>query len=84
MYRGSYAVHPSQSVEVTVELQKLNGGSWDAVESWTASGPGIPGVELEKKHYVNGGTYRVCTTARVYGSGELLEQVLIYSVVVTY
>jgi len=79
LYNGSHAV------ELIVELQKQNGSVWTPIKSWTTSGPGVPGVEIERSHYVVRGIYRVCTTAKVRdAAGNLLENVSVYSVVVTY
>ena len=75
----------SQTVQLTVSLQKLSGTSWSTVQSWTASGSGLAGVEIARDYYVVRGTYRVCNTARVYsGAGTLLETASAYSSVVTY
>lgn len=83
--RGALTLYSSsQTAELTVELQKQNGSGWTPIKSWTASGPGLPGVEIERSYYVVKGTYRVCTTAKVRdAAGRLLEEVSIYSVVVT-
>lgn len=79
LYNGSH------SVELIVELQRQNGSVWTPIKSWTTSGPGVPGVEIERSHYVVRGTYRACTTAKVRdAAGNLLENVSVYSVVVTY
>ena len=84
--RGAATLYsPSQTVELTVQLQKLDGSNWTAIRTWTSSGPGLPGVEIERSYYVVRGTYRVCTTAKARSSsGMLLEEVSIYSAVVTY
>lgn len=83
--RGAATLYsPSQTVELTVELQKQNGSDWTPMKSWAESGPGIPGVEMERNYYVGRGTYRVRVTAKAYDSGILLEEVSIYSAVVTY
>ncbi len=79
LYNGSH------TVELIVELQRQNGSLWTPIKAWTASDPGVPGVEIERSHYVVRGTYRVCTTAKVRdAAGNLLENVSVYSVVVTY
>lgn len=75
----------SQTVQLTVSLQKLSGTSWSTVQSWTGSGSGLSGVEIARDYYVVHGTYRVCNTARVYSAaGTLLETASAYSSVVTY
>lgn len=38
----------SQTAELTVELQKQNGSGWTPIRSWTVSGPGLPGIEIER------------------------------------
>jgi len=79
LYNGSH------TVELIVELQRQNGSVWTPIKTWTTSGPGVPGVEIERSHYVVRGTYRVCTTAKVRdAAGNLLENVSVYSVVVMY
>ena len=76
---------PSQTVEVTVALQRLDGGSWKEVKSWTESAPGVPGVSLERIYYVTSGTYRVCVTVKAYNeNGVLLETATAYSYTVKY
>ena len=75
----------SQTVQLTVSLQKQSGTSWSTVQSWTASGSGLSGVEIARDYYVVHGTYRVCNTAKVYSAtGTLLETASVYSAVVTY
>ena len=75
----------SQTVEVTVALQRLDGDTWKEVKSWTESAPGIPGVNMERIHYVTSGTYRVCVTVKAYSaSGTLLETASAYSYTVKY
>lgn len=84
--RGAVTLYSSsQTADLTVELQKQNGNDWTPIRSWTASGPGLPGVEIERSYYVVRGTYRVCTTAKARSSsGMLLEEVSIYSAVLPY
>lgn len=72
---GIVALYDStHTVELTVELQKLNSGSWATIETWSGWGTGMTGVEVEHSHYVVRGTYRVRATAKVYNSqGKLVE-----------
>ena len=72
---GSVSLYSSsQTVQLTVALQKSTTNGWAEVIAWTDSAPGVPGVSLERQYYVAKGTYRVCVTARVYNaSGTLLE-----------
>lgn len=70
----------SQTVKLTVILQKSTANGWEEVKAWTESGAGVPGVGFERQYYVVSGTYRVCVTARVYSSGgTMLEAVSGYS-----
>ena len=58
--RGAATLYSSsQIVELTVELQKLNGSDWAPLKSWAVSGPGVPGVEIERSYYVVKGTYQI-------------------------
>ena len=76
---------PTQSIEITIELQRLEGSSWATVRTWTATGPGLPGVELERRHYVSSGVYRARTRARAFSSGGLLlEEASTYSGITAY
>ncbi len=75
----------SQTVEMTIELQKSSGSGWAEVTTWCDKGPGFPGVNLERAFYITRGTYRVCVTAKAYSeSGVLLETASQYSHAVTY
>lgn len=71
--------------DLTVSLQQNTGTGWSTIKSWTDSGVGYVGVTLEGYWYVVHGTYRVCSTARIYSaSGILLETELFYSAGKTY
>lgn len=75
----------SQTVELTVVLQKSTTNGWTEVIAWSDTGAGFPGVSLERSHYVTRGTYRVCVTAKFYSeAGALLETAYGYSPPVTY
>ncbi len=66
--------------DLTVSLQQKTGTGWSTIKSWTDSGEGYLGVNLEGHWYVVHGTYRVCSTAKIYSSsGTLLETQLFYS-----
>ena len=83
--RGAVALYnSSHTVELTIELQKLDGTQWIALRSWTVSGSGPFDVEIERSHYVTSGTYRVLTTAKVLDKGILVETGTSYSPVTTY
>ena len=69
---------------LTISLQKSSGSGWKTIKSWTDSGPG-QGLIIEKYYYVGYGTYRVCSTAKIYDSaGKLLETQSFYSAEETY
>lgn len=71
--------------DLTVSLQQNTGSGWSTIKSWTDSGAGYAGVNLEGYWYVVNGTYRVCSTAKIYSSsGTLLETELFYSAERTY
>lgn len=75
----------SYTTVLTVKLQKQNGSSWSTIKSWSDTNTGIEGVIIEKHYYVTSGTYRVCSTAKIYNSsGTLLETESIYSAERTY
>ena len=66
--------------DLTISLQQKTGTGWSTIKSWTDSGVGYAGVTLEGYWYVVHGTYRVCSTAKIYSSsGTLLETQLFYS-----
>lgn len=71
--------------DLTVQLQKSNGGGWTVIKTWTASATGASIADVEGDYYVVRGAYRVCATAKIYNtSGTLLETQSLYSVTVTY
>lgn len=79
IYNSSYRT------DLAVQLQKSTDSGWTTIKTWTASGIGVAGTHLEEDYYVVRGTYRVCSTAKVYNtSGTLLESESIYSAKVTY
>ena len=82
-------VAPSNSntrTDLTVELQKKSGSTWNKEGSWSDSGTGTNSVLKSVSLYVVHGTYRVVVTAKVYSSssGALLESESITSREVTY
>ena len=83
---GSVTLYSSSNtVVLTMELQKQDGNGWSTVKSWTSSGPGLPGVYMDNYHWVVRGTYRVRCIARAYSaSGSLLEEVSVLSHEITY
>ncbi len=79
------AYDSSHTTRLTVQLQKSTGSSWSVVRSWSASSTGqsVAGVEVD--YYVVHGTYRVCSTAKVYNASDnLLESKSAYSDTATY
>lgn len=79
----SGSVTPSDNtytVNMTVSLEKSTSNGWSTIKSWSGSGTGYAGVAIEAYYYVTSGTYRVCTTAKIYNSsGTLLETESFYS-----
>ena len=80
-YSGSIdASSNSYTVALTVSLQKSTSNGWTTVKSWSGSGSGQCGLIVEGYYYVDNGTYRVCSSAKVYKStGLLLETASFYS-----
>lgn len=73
------------TADMTVSLEKSTGNGWSTIKSWTGSGTGYFGVVIDAYYYVTSGTYRVCTTAKIYNSsGTLLETESFYSAERTY
>jgi len=65
-------LHSTDTLALTIELQRQNGSKWDLVNSWSTTGSGT--VSIEKGWYVSSGTYRMQATAKVYNSsGTLVE-----------
>ena len=63
----------TDTVTLTMELQRQNGSSWTRVNSWSTDGSGT--VTIERDWFVaSGHSYRIQTTARVFNSnGALVE-----------
>lgn len=69
----------SYTAKLTITLQQSTSSGWKAIKSWSITGAG-QGLIIEEYYYVNSGTYRVCSTAIIYGTaGQLLETESIYS-----
>lgn len=85
-YSGSViASSDTYTVYLIVSLQKYINNEWLTIESWIDSGSGQSGLIVEGYYYVDNGSYRVCSTAKVYNfSGTLLEKELFYSTEKTY
>jgi len=85
-YSGSVdAASDSYTAYLTVSLQKQTSSGWSTVKSWSDSGSGQSGLTVEGYYYVGHGTYRVCSTAKIYSdSGDLLETASFFSAERTY
>lgn len=58
------AKHHSQSIKVTMKLQKYLSGEWKTLKEWTGSTTGKT-YSLSKNYTIATGTYRVRTTFKV-------------------
>lgn len=74
----------TDSVELTMELQRLKGEDWSTIKTWTGSGTWF--ATLDKTWYVTSGyEYQLKITAEVYDStGSLRETQVEYSCSVDY
>ena len=83
---GSVTLYSNlHTATLVMELQRFSGSTWTTVQSWTSSGPGFPGVYMNRAHWVVRGTYRLRCIARAFsGSGVLLEEVTVLSHEVGY
>lgn len=74
----------TDSVELTMELQRLKDGDWNTIKTWTGSGTWL--ATLDKTWYVTSGyEYQLKITAEVYdSSGSLRETQVEYSCSVDY
>ena len=72
-YSGVRLTYSTDTADMVMELQQLNGSKWTTIKSWSTSGNGY--FSLDKIWYVLPGyTYRTYTTVYVYNSsGKLLE-----------
>ena len=68
------SLNPGYNVRTTTTLYKLVNGRWDDVHSWTHSGSGIVGVNVDDGWWVTSGTFMVEITAYVTdSSGHHIE-----------
>lgn len=75
----------TNTVTLTVQLQKFNGVGWTTLKTWSGTGAGIAGAYVEEDYYVARGIYRVYSKAQVYSNtGQLLETQSVYSPSRTY
>lgn len=75
----------SNTVALSVQLQRYSSGGWSNVKSWSISAHGNTPAEIVNSYYVTSGKYRVSCTAKVYNaSGSLLETQTAYSATQTY
>lgn len=83
-YSKVTSAYLTDTVDVTMELQRVNNGDWETVKTWTGSG--TRQVSLDKIWYVlSGYTYQLCITAEVYdANGNLKETETEYSTLIKY
>lgn len=75
----------SDTVALSVQLQRYASGGWSNVKSRSISAHGNTPAEIVNSYYVTRGKYRVSCTAKVYNaSGSLLETQTAYSATQTY
>jgi len=74
----------TDTVDLTMELQRLENGNWNTIKTWTSSGTRL--AYLAKNWYVlSGYDYQLRITAEVYDSdGNLMETQVDYSKTVSY
>ncbi len=63
----------TDTLEVTMTLQKQSGKTWDDVKTWSGSDTGM--ISMSKPYYISkAGTYRVISSTDVYNSaGQYIE-----------
>lgn len=68
--------YTTDTINLTIQLQKYTNGSWSIVKSW--SGSGVFHVTVTKNYYVTSGyDYRVVTIASLYtSSGSFVERIV--------
>ncbi|MVB12092.1 hypothetical protein CAFE_28230 [Caprobacter fermentans] len=75
----------SNTVVLSVQLQRYANGGWSNVKGWSISARGNTPARIVNSYYVSSGKYRVSCTAKVYSaSGALLETQTAYSSTATY
>lgn len=74
----------SYTVEVTMELQRLQNGDWVTIKTWSTTGKSS--IILDEQWYVvSGYSYRTAATAEIYNaSGTLIETATTVSSSVRY
>jgi hypothetical protein len=83
-YAYASAATYSNSVYLTITLQRYTSSGWTNVKSWSTSG--TREAELDKSYYVTSGySYRTKAVATLYtSSGSYVEQITAYSKTVSY
>ena len=72
-YSWAESAYSTDTIDLTMELQRYIGGTWDTVKSWNGSGTAI--AYLNKDWYITSGyNYRVLATAKVYNSSGVLQE----------
>ena len=80
---GDADMYVGFTARATMELQRLSGGSWTTIRSWTSTG--FMNSFYEGYYVLRGYDYRVKVTAQAYNSeGLLVESPSICSPVVSY
>lgn len=75
----------SNTVGLSVQLQKYANGGWSTVKVWSISARGNTPARIVNAYYVSSGKYRVSCTAKIYNaSGALLEIQTAYSATQIY
>ena len=77
---GTATVTPGYTLTVTIELQRMQAGSWRYVDSWTAKQQSQFFCGLEVYHSISAGEIlRNKVTATVHYNGTFIEQVTIFT-----
>ena len=80
---GDADMEVGYTARATMELQRLSGGSWTTIRSWTSTG--FMNTFYEGYYVLRGYDYRVKVTAQAYNyEGLLTETVSVCSPVVCY
>lgn len=82
---GSASVRPGYNIRLTIELLKMENGSWDSIKSWVHNGSGVIGVSESETYWVDHGTYTTKITAYVTDSnGKYIESPSTTSRIIEY
>lgn len=74
------------NINISMNLQKKSGISWNTIGSWSGTGTGIEGAKLNKtKSNLSNGTYRVTLYVSVYdNNGKFIESTNGYSKIISF